>query len=148
MLFGTVLAQLSMGDNGGEDRTSSKKTGSPSKPPRPPPPSKCSKLTRPPSIQQHLEALQGLKPDRVRWFVKEDKKWLPFNGSDSLSIEDCYRQILQLESRNEDSAKILNSSSIYEMPTVKGGLYEVDVVARECKPIYWKGWYRNADHDS
>lgn len=127
-----------MSDNGGE-QPPSKKSGSPSKPPRPPPPSNSSKLSRPPSIQQHLEALQGLKADRVRWFVKEDKKWLPFNGCDSLAIEHCYRQVLALESRIEDSTKILNTSSIYEMPTVKGGLYEVDVVARECKPIYWKG---------
>lgn len=127
-----------MTDSGGEDQPP-KKTGSPSKPPRPPPPSNSSQTQRPPSIKQHLEALQGLKPERVRWFEKDDKKWVPFNGSDSLAIEHCYQQIKALESRFEDSTKILNSSSIYEMPTVKGGLYEVDVVARECKPIYWKG---------
>lgn len=129
-----------MSDNGGEDQPSSSGK-SPSKPPRPPPPSNISKLPRPPSIQKHLEALQGLKPDKVRWFVKEleDKKWLPFNGCDSLAIEHCYLQILALENRIEDSTKILNTTSIYDMATVKGGLYEVDVVARECKPIYWKG---------
>ena len=126
-------------DEGDSSSSNSKKSGSPSKPPRPPPPSNCSKLKRPPSIQQHLDALQPLKENRVRWFVKEDKKWIPFNGCDSLAIERSYRQILALESRVEDSSKILNTSTIYEMPTVKGGLYEVDVVARECKPIYWKG---------
>ncbi|XP_022796027.1 phospholipase DDHD1-like [Stylophora pistillata] len=125
-------------DEGDSSSSNSKKSGSPSKPPRPPPPSNCSKLKRPPSIQQHLDALQPLKENRVRWFVKEDKKWIPFNGCDSLAIERSYRQILALESRVEDSSKILNTSTIYEMPTVKGGLYEVDVVARECKPIYWK----------
>lgn len=127
-----------MADSGGEYQPS-KKTGSPSKPPRPPPPSNSSQTQRPSSIKQHLEALQDLKPERVRWFEKDDKKWVLFNGSDSLAIEHCYQQIIALESRFEDSTKILNSSSIYEMPTVKGGLYEVDVVARECKPIYWKG---------
>ena len=115
-----------------------KSGGAPSKPPRPPPPS-SSKLLRPPSIQQHLEALQGLRVERVRWFVKEEKKWIPFNGCDSLAIENCYRQILSLEARDEDCAKVLNTSTIYEVPAVKGGLYEVDVVARECFPIYWNG---------
>ena len=124
----------------GEEEKHPPSLKSPPKPPRPPPPTSNCKLPRPPSIQQHLEAIQGLKADRVRWFVKEDKKWQPFNGCDSLSIENCYRKILDLEIREEDSSKILNTSSIYEMPTVKGGLYEVDVVARECKPIYWKGW--------
>lgn len=129
-----------MSENGGGESPPSKRKDMPAKPPRPPPPMNCPKLPRPPSIQHHLDALQALKPDRVRWFVKEDKKWTPFNGSDSLAIERCYLQILALENRIEDSTKPLNTSSIYEMPTVKGGLYEVDVVARECKPIYWKGW--------
>lgn len=129
-----------MSENGGGEPSSSKKTEMPSKPPRPPPPSNSSKMPRPASIQHHLDQLQALKPDRVRWFVKEDKKWTPFNGSDSLAIEQCYQQILALENRIEDSTKPLNTSSIYDMPTVKGGLYEVDVVARQCTPIYWKGW--------
>ena len=138
------LLKRNMSENGDgqgdrESSSSSKKSASPSKPPRPPPPSNCSKLSQPSSIQQHLDALQPLKPDRVRWFVKEDKKWVPFSGCDSLAIEQCYRQILALESRIEDSCKPLNTSKMYEMPTVKGNLYEVDVVARECTPIYWKG---------
>lgn len=129
-----------MSENGDGEPSSSKKTEMPSKPPRPPPPSNCPKLPRPSSIQHHLDQLQALKPDRVRWFVKEDKKiWTPFNGSDSLAIEHCYQQILALENRVEDSTKPLNTPSIYGMPTVKGGLYEVDVVARQCTPIYWKG---------
>lgn len=130
----------SMSENGGEESSSPKRKDMSRKPPRPPPPSNCPKVPRPQSVQHHLAALQPLKPDRVRWFVKEDKKWVPFNGSDSLAIEHCYLQILALEKRNEDSSKPLNTSSLYEMPTVKGGLYEVDVVARQCTPIYWKGW--------
>ena len=105
-------------------------------PPRPPPPKS---LVHSSSLQQHLESLQGLKEERVRWFVKEDKKWTPFNGSDSLAIERCYRQCEALELRKEDASKPLNTSTMYELPTVKGSLYEVDVVARECIPIYWKG---------
>ena len=122
-----------------EENENFEKPGSPPKPPRPPPPSKFNKLVRSASIQKHLEALQGLKPERVRWYVKEDKKWLPLNGSDSLAIEHCFREILMLESNVEDSSKVIDSSSMYEMPTIKGGLYEVDILARECKPIYWKG---------
>lgn len=130
----------SMSENGGGESSSPKRKDMSGKPTRPPPPSNYPKLPRPQSLQHHLDALQALKPDRVRWFVKEDKKWVPFNGSDSLAIEHCYLQILALENRNEDSSKLYNTSSIYEMPTVKGGLYEVDVVARQCTPIYWEGW--------
>ena len=126
-------------EEGESSSSNSKRSGSPSKPPRPPPPLNCSKLPSPSSIEKHLETLQPLKADRVRWFVNEDKKWIPFNGSDSLAIERCYRPILDFESRVEESTKLLNTSPIYEMPVVKGGLYEVDVLARECKPIYWKG---------
>ena len=46
---------------------------------------------------------------------------------------------MAFESRVEDSTKLPNTSPIYEMPVIKGGLYEVDVVANKCKPIYWKG---------
>ena len=139
--IGTVAeVNVSMSENGGDESSSPKRKDESGKPPRPPPPTNCPKLSRPPSIQHHLDTLQALKPDRVRWFLKEDKKWIPFNGSDSLAIEQCYLQILALENRIEDSSKPYNTSSIYEMPCVKGGLYEVDVVARECTPIYWKGW--------
>lgn len=126
-------------EEGESSSSNSKRSGSPSKPPRPPPPLNCSKSQRPSSIEKHLETLQQLKADRVRWFVKEDKKWIPFNGSDSLAIERCYRHIMAFESRVEESTKLPNTSPIYEMPVVKGGLYEVDVDANECKPIYWKG---------
>lgn len=43
------------------------------------------------------------------------------------------------ESWVEESIKFFNIFLIYEMLVVKGGLYEVDVVVRECKFIYWKG---------
>ncbi|XP_048577940.1 phospholipase DDHD1 [Nematostella vectensis] len=110
---------------------------SPPKPPRPPPPN----LSKQSSIAQHLQLLQSLRSERVRWFVKEDnKKWSPLNGKDSLAIEACYQRIQDLEqaSGNEDPSKPLNTQIIYDLPVVKGGLYEVDVVARECSPIYWK----------
>lgn len=108
----------------------------PSKPPRPPPPKTN------PSIAQHLDALQSLRSERIRWFFKEDddKRWTPFNGRDSLAIEETFRKISELEtsSPKADPEKPLNTAALYELPIVKGGLYEVDVVARECNPIYWK----------
>lgn len=106
----------------------------PNKPPRPPPPKQPRS-----SIEEHLQHLRPLKPERVRWFWKEDKKWVPFNGSDSLAIESTFRHISELELKVEDPSKQLNSPRIYDLPTVKGRLYSVDVVARQCSPIYWKG---------
>ncbi|XP_031559157.1 phospholipase DDHD1-like [Actinia tenebrosa] len=110
----------------------------PSRPPRPPPPD----IKRNPSIAQHLDALQKLRPERIRWFFKEEdnKRWTPFNGRDSLSIEETFRKIKELEtsSPKADPDKPLNTTMLYDFPIVKGGLYEVDVVARQCSPIYWK----------
>ena len=104
-------------------------------PPRPPPP-------RFSSVQDHLNELCEIRPERVRWFVYEDKKWVPFGGYDSLSIETCFRRIKEYEESPQNSVSGSEQTSVeYELATVKGGLFEVDVVARECKPIYWKGTY-------
>lgn len=102
-------------------------------PPRPPPP-------RFSSVQDHLDELCELRPERVRWFVQEDRKWIPFSGFDSLSIEACFRNVKEVENNPND---VSDSQTLYELATVKGGLYEVDVVARECKPIYWKGMLKS-----
>lgn len=61
-------------------------------PKRPPPP--VSKPGTPSfSVQQHREHLQGLTPSKVRWFYQEDKKWIAFNGGDSLRIEKVFRYV-------------------------------------------------------
>ena len=64
--------------------------GDKSPPKRPPPPTNQSQ-TQPQSVQQHREHLQGLSPSKVRWFYQEDKKWIAFNGGDSLRIEKTFR---------------------------------------------------------
>ena len=64
--------------------------GDKSPPKRPPPPTKQPQ-TQPQSVQQHREHLQGLSPSKVRWFYQEDKKWIAFNGGDSLRIEKTFR---------------------------------------------------------
>lgn len=126
-----------MDDEDPNEPSKSDHPSKPTKPPRPPPPN----LKRPPSIAHHLDALQALRPERARWFWKEDRRWVPFCGRDSLAIEECYRKINELEknSQESDPEKPLNTSLLYELPIVKGGLFQVDVVARLCTPIYWKG---------
>ena len=65
----------------------------------------------------------------MRWFYEEPGKfWQPFNGYDSLTLEDTYRKLQEKR----------GSADEYEVP-VKGGLYEVNVLDRVCKPIYWTG---------
>lgn len=65
-------------------------TGEKSPPKRPPPPTNQPQ-TPPHSVQQHREHLQRLSPSKVRWFYQEDKKWIAFNGGDSLKIEKTFR---------------------------------------------------------
>eukprot|EP00112_Aurelia_sp_Birch-Aquarium-sp1_P003732 Seg142.1 transcript_id=Seg142.1/GoldUCD/mRNA.D3Y31 product="Phospholipase DDHD1" protein_id=Seg142.1/GoldUCD/D3Y31 len=81
------------------------------------------------SIQQHLDELRELQRNKVRWFYKDGKKWIPFNGKDSLEIEEAWQSI----EKNKGSA-----SETYFKPTVRGRLYEVDIEERVCVPMYWK----------
>lgn len=67
-----------------------KSIGGKSPPKRPPLPANQPQ-TPPQSVQQHREHLQGLSPTKVRWFFQEDKKWIAFNGGDSLRIEKTFR---------------------------------------------------------
>ena len=70
-----------------------------------------------------------LHPYEIRWFYQEPGKyWQPFNGYDSLTLEDCYRRM--------DSDK---AAAGYEV-MVLGDMYEVNLVENTCKPIYWAGW--------
>lgn len=80
----------------------------------------------------------SLSPSKVRWFYKDEaaKKWIPFNGYDSIKIELSHLQLSRCMTRysNEidDSFKPL---------VVRDGLYEVDVVTKQCYPIYWECKY-------
>lgn len=113
-------------------------SGQQTPPKRPPAPNLNYQPETPPlSVKHHLEHLKALPASKVRWFFQEDKKWIPFNGADSLKIEDVFRCLPhELQSplcipSNVDPESI-------SFPTVKGSLYEIDILGRECRPIYWK----------
>ena len=118
-----------------DDSTSEKGKQKKTPPSRPPQPRAMPVVKNlPSSVKKHFEQLSDLLPERVRWFYFEDKKWAPFCGLDSLRIEKCYRCL-----PTEASNAML--PDLYETYTVRGGLYDVDVVEKVCKPIYWKGWH-------
>lgn len=108
-------------------------------PPRRPPQPLAAVVTKTPpiSVHHHLQHLQPLVPSRVRWFYQEERKWIAFCGADSLRIEGVFKslppefQSSLLIPSNFDPSKVA-------YPTVKGSLYEVDILGRECRPIYWK----------
>ena len=117
-----------MDDLTSEKAIKPKKTG----PARPPPPRAMQATNNLPStVWRHYEELSDFRLERVRWFYFEDKKWSPFCGQDSLKIEQCFRHLPSKD------AKIL--PDLCEVCTVLGGLYDVDVAKRICKPVYWKG---------
>ncbi|CAC5358178.1 DDHD1 [Mytilus coruscus] len=95
-----------------------------------------SRSTPPLTRQKNLlfpvnEEVDHLRPEEVRWLYKSksDKKWHSFIGYDSLRIE-CRFRALQTIDEDED---IIDNDVI----SVRGGLYEVDVVLKTCKPVYW-----------
>jgi len=84
----------------------------------------CTQAQEPP-----LVVPPPLYPHEIRWFYQEPGKfWQPFNGYDSLTLEESCRKL-------QDPT---TSASEYEV-SVKGGLYEVNLLERLCRPIYWTG---------
>lgn len=79
------------------------------------------------------ELVDNLRPEEVRWFYKpkSDKTWHSFIGYDSLRLECRFRA---LQAINEDEDIIDN-----DVISVRGGLYEVDVALKNCRPVYWSG---------
>uniref|UniRef100_A0A669BF42 DDHD domain containing 1 n=1 Tax=Oreochromis niloticus TaxID=8128 RepID=A0A669BF42_ORENI len=94
------------------------------------------------------EVVTELGPEEVRWFYKEDKKtWKPFLGHDSLNIELMFRKYCELNpgaacpqaSGGEDESGDAESIELnVESVCVRGGLYQVDIIQRQCYPVYWK----------
>ena len=94
--------------------------------PPPPPPSQTHSLPTQPTVSL---SIPPQRPHDIRWFYQEPSKyWQPFNGHDSLSIEACYQNLLLKKS----------SADGVEVP-VLGDMYEVNVLEKSCKPIYWTG---------
>ena len=82
------------------------------------------------TLQKHLDELREVQRHKVRWFYFEGKKWVPFNGNDSLLIEKNWQS-----SNSEDETCQADGSK----PTVRGRMYEVDIKERLCSSLYWKG---------
>ena len=73
-----------------------------------------------------------LHPHEIRWLYQErGKYWQPFNGHDSLALEECYRRVHSCQ----DQGATANCDIV-----VLGDMYEVNIVELTCKPIYWAGW--------
>ncbi|XP_019383828.1 PREDICTED: phospholipase DDHD1, partial [Gavialis gangeticus] len=72
------------------------------------------------------EVVRELGPEEVRWFFREERKWKPFIGYDSLRLERAYRALPAAAPEPEP-----------EPVCVRGGLYEVDVLRADCYPVYW-----------
>nr|XP_039248679.1 phospholipase DDHD1-like [Styela clava] len=81
------------------------------------------------SSSRYVEKVEGLNVEEVRWFYQsvKKKKWKPFNGNDSISIESEWRCV----SRSDSEIKRV---------CVRGGMYEVDVLDRKCYPVYWSSF--------
>ncbi|XP_028409095.1 phospholipase DDHD1-like [Dendronephthya gigantea] len=114
-----------------DDPTSNQAKRTKIAPARPPPPKRMPN-DMPSTVRKHYEELSNIRAERVRWFYFEDKKWSPFCGQESLRIEQCYRSQAKL------SSHLKTSPDLCEVCTVLGGLYDVDVAKRICKPVYWK----------
>ncbi|XP_032883156.1 phospholipase DDHD1 isoform X2 [Amblyraja radiata] len=85
------------------------------------------------SIRHRYDVVAELGSEEVRWFYREDRKgWKPFIGYDSLRIELMYR-----EQQGTREAKDGSARPAPESVCVRGGLYEVNVMAKQCYPVYW-----------
>ena len=86
--------------------------------------------------ESNLYVPSPLHPHEIRWFYQEPGKyWQPFNGYDSLALEDCYRR---MDSDAEQGSGACTSAAGCEV-VVLGDMYEVNLVENTCKPIYWAG---------
>eukprot|EP00794_Sanderia_malayensis_P017824 gene17824-19605_t len=91
------------------------------------------------SIQHHLDQLRDLQKHKVRWLYLDAKKWVAFNGKDSLLIEEHFQMLNDID-KKEDKAESsdVGCGEVLDAPTVRGGLYEVNVKDRQCSSLYWK----------
>ncbi|KAL5108854.1 Phospholipase DDHD1 [Taenia crassiceps] len=78
----------------------------------------------------------SLNPTRVRWFYKEEatKRWIPFGGYDSITIEISYLSLLKTRESGHSVEQVDSSRPLL----VRDGLYEVDIIAHHCYPVYWE----------
>lgn len=100
------------------------------------------------------KVITELQPEEVRWFYKSysNKRWIEFCGCDSLNIEAKYQQHFNgdwkfyisktkanTELSNGDSPDSPDSEREKYSVVVRGGLYEVELLEKQCVSIYWPG---------
>uniref|UniRef100_UPI00398F1E10 phospholipase DDHD1b isoform X2 n=1 Tax=Pristiophorus japonicus TaxID=55135 RepID=UPI00398F1E10 len=92
-----------------------------------------------PSAIRHRYAVVGeLGSEEVRWFYKEDRKaWKSFIGYDSLRIELMYREYGKIMAKAGLLQAAVTEEDTVQTVCVRGGLYEVNVIEKECYPVYW-----------
>ncbi|CAF0706642.1 unnamed protein product [Brachionus calyciflorus] len=83
---------------------------------------------------------QEYKPMSYHWFYSQleadklSKSWFPMSYKDSTTIEKLFadnkKEILELRKENLSNDKFIIS--------IKGGRFEVDLVALERRPVYWQ----------
>ena len=92
------------------------------------------------SSESNLYVPPPLHSHEIRWFYQETGKyWQPFNGYDSMALEDCYQR-MKSDTKQESTAA--TSGGSYEV-VVLGDIYEVNLAENTCKPIYWSGKEHN-----
>ena len=89
-------------------------------------------------LYPEIDKVEELHPEQVRWFYKDpgEKKWSPFIGYDSLRIECQHRESLHRKEK-ENTTMEHEGGVKTDRIDVRGGIYEVDVDAKLCYPIYW-----------
>lgn len=110
-----------------------------------------------PNVSTHTspdKIITELQPDEVRWFYKSysNKRWIEFCGYDSLNIEAKYQQyfngdwnfyISKTKANTGESNGVGATSADTERSkytvVVRGGLYEVELLGKQCVSIYWPG---------
>ncbi|XP_059579388.1 phospholipase DDHD1 isoform X2 [Alligator mississippiensis] len=83
------------------------------------------------------EVVRELGPEEVRWFFREERKWKPFIGYDSLRLERAYRALPAANAPEPEAEPDPDPEPEPEPVCVRGGLYEVDVLRADCYPVYW-----------
>lgn len=107
------------------------------------------------------KVITELQPEEVRWFYKSysNKRWIEFCGCDSLNIEAKYQQHFNgdwkfyisktkanTELSNGDSPDSPDSEREKYSVVVRGGLYEVELLEKQCVSIYWPGMFWGSLH--
>lgn len=89
----------------------------------------CPQPTADGNLNDATNQVEPLPVEYIRWFYmngpKKKGKLKPMVGNDSIRVELAYRDFLEDTKRTPEKV------------VIRGGLFEVDVKAKHCYPIYW-----------